>query len=65
MGRDMVTAAVGEGGCRQASRQALEEEFPVESRVVEEIQSQTVEQASAPPAPPCPALLPSAAPLHH
>jgi hypothetical protein len=35
----------------QASLQALEEEFPVESRVVEEIQTQTVEQASARPLP--------------
>jgi hypothetical protein len=41
----------GGWGFVQASRQALEEEFPVESRVVEEIQTQTVEQASARPCP--------------
>ena len=30
----------------QASRQLLEEEFPVESVVLDELQTQTVEQAS-------------------
>ena len=33
----------------QASRQLLEEEFPVESVVLNELQTQTVEQASSDP----------------
>ena len=40
-----LTSAVMRHAASQASRQLLEEEFPVESVVLDELQTQTVEQA--------------------
>ena len=44
-----LSFAVMRHAASQASRQLLEEEFPVESIVLDELQTQTVERASSHP----------------